>query len=126
MGLTKHALVLILPTTYFTERPFQNRTRNEFRALGKVQLHVDYTADLDDLRREARRLVESFPLWDRSQWVLQVVDATPQSVVIQVQASAADGASAWDLRCDLREGLIRYLRDHHPPWLPRTRNQYQP
>ncbi|WP_030487905.1 mechanosensitive ion channel family protein [Micromonospora chokoriensis] len=118
--------MLILPTTYFTERPFQNWTRNESRVIGKIQLHVDYTADLDDLRREARRLVESSPLWDRGQWVLQMIDSTPQTVVIQVQASAADGASAWDLRCDLREGLIRYLRDHHPQWLPRTRNQHQP
>ncbi|MEH0844739.1 mechanosensitive ion channel domain-containing protein [Micromonospora sp. CPCC 205711] len=118
--------VLILPTTYFIERPFQNWTRNESRVVGKIQIHVDHTADLDDLRREARRLVESSPLWDRDQWVLQMVDATPQTVVIQVQASAADGASAWDLRCDLREGLIRYMRDQHPQWLPRTRNQYQP
>ncbi|MET8552140.1 hypothetical protein [Micromonospora zamorensis] len=38
----------------------------------------------------------------------------------------ADGASAWDLRCDIREGLVAYLRDHHPQWLPRTRSQYQP
>ncbi|WP_238451617.1 mechanosensitive ion channel family protein [Micromonospora sp. 4G55] len=51
--------MLILPTTYFTERPFQNWTRNESRVVGKIQLHVDHTADLDDLRREARRLVES-------------------------------------------------------------------
>ncbi|TQJ21359.1 small-conductance mechanosensitive channel [Micromonospora sp. A202] len=117
---------LILPTTYFTERPFQNWTRNVSRVVGKIQIHVDHTADLDDLRREARRLVESSPLWDRSQWVLQMVDSTPQTAVIQVQASAADGASAWDLRCDLREGLVAYLRDHHPQWLPRTRSQYQP
>ncbi|MEU1396066.1 hypothetical protein ABZ403_08370 [Micromonospora zamorensis] len=31
-----------------------------------------------------------------------------------------------DLRCDLREGLVAYLRDPHPQWLPRTRSQYQP
>ncbi|WP_236648445.1 MULTISPECIES: mechanosensitive ion channel family protein [Micromonospora] len=118
--------VLILPTTYFTERPFQNWTRNESRVVGQIKLHVDHTADLDDLRTEARRLVEASPLWDRDQWVLQMVDATAQSVVIQIQASAADGPSAWDLRCDLREGLIRYLRDEHPQWLPRTRSEYKP
>ncbi|MER7893172.1 mechanosensitive ion channel domain-containing protein [Micromonospora sp. NPDC094482] len=118
--------MLILPTTYFTERPFQNWTRNETRVVGEVQIHVDHTVDLDDLRAEARRLVEASPLWDRHQWVLQMVDMTPQTVVIQVQASAADGPSAWDLRCDLREGLVRYLREHHPQWLPRTRSEYKP
>ncbi|MGV9763365.1 mechanosensitive ion channel family protein [Micromonospora tulbaghiae] len=118
--------MLILPTTWFTEHPFQNWTRHETRVVGETRLHIDHTADLDDLRAETRRIVESSPLWDRHQWVLQMVDATPQTVVVQIQASAADGPSAWDLRCDLREALIRYLRDHHPEWLPRTRSEYHP
>lgn len=118
--------MLVLPTTYFTEHTFQNWTRHETRVVGEIRIHLDHTADLDDLRQAARRLVESSPLWDRHQWVLQMVDATPQAVVIQVQASAADGPSAWDLRCDLREGLIHYVRNTHPQWLPRTRGEYQP
>ncbi|MGI5151671.1 mechanosensitive ion channel family protein [Plantactinospora sp. CA-294935] len=118
--------MLVLPTTYFTEHTFQNWTRNETRVVGEIRIHLDHTADLDDLRQVTRRLVESSPLWDQHQWVLQMVDATPQTVVIQVQASAADGPSAWDLRCDLREGLIHYLRNTHPQWLPRTRGEYQP
>ncbi|MEU0079891.1 mechanosensitive ion channel family protein [Micromonospora tulbaghiae] len=118
--------MLILPTTWFTEHPFQNWTRHETRVVGETRLHIDHTADLDDLRAETRRIIESSPLWDRHQWVLQMVDATPQTVVVQVQASAADGPSAWDLRCDVREGLIRYLRDHHPDWLPRTRGEFHP
>jgi small-conductance mechanosensitive channel len=118
--------MLILPTTYFTERPFQNWTRNAERVVGEIRIHVDHTADLNDLRAEARRLVEASPLWDRSQWVLQMVDAAAQTVVVQVQASAADGPSAWDLRCDVREGLIRYIRENHPQWLPRTRSEYKP
>jgi small-conductance mechanosensitive channel len=118
--------MLVLPTTFFTERPFQNWTRNENRVVGEIRIHLDHTADLSDLRVEARRLVEESPLWDRHQWVLQMVDVTPQTVVIQVQASAADGPSAWDLRCDIREGLIRYLREKRPQWLPRTRGEYHP
>ncbi|SCG53149.1 hypothetical protein GA0070609_2765 [Micromonospora echinaurantiaca] len=55
-----------------------------------------------------------------------MVDANPQTVVIQLQASAADGPSAWDLRCDLREAMVRYLRENHPQWLPRTRSEYKP
>lgn len=117
---------LIVPTTYFTSNTFQHWTRHEARVLGEVTLHVDYTAELDELRTHARRLVEGSPLWDRVEWVLQVVDATPATVVVQVLASATDGPSAWDLRCHLREELIKYIRDNHPQWLPRTRGQYQP
>lgn len=118
--------MLILPSSYFTDHPFQNWTRHETRVIGRVEIELDHTADLDDLRAEARRLVEASPLWDRDRWVLQMVDVNAQGVKIEVQASAADGASAWDLRCDLREGLIRYVRDHRPQWLPRTRSEYKP
>ncbi|MGW7583046.1 hypothetical protein ACWGKU_04275 [Kitasatospora sp. NPDC054768] len=34
-------------------------------------------------------------------------------------AAAADGADAFELRCQLREHLVGYLRDHHPYALPR-------
>jgi small-conductance mechanosensitive channel len=117
---------LIVPSTYFTSKPFQNWTRHEARVLGEVMLHLDYTADLDELRAETQRIVQASPLWDRAQWALQLVEAAPNTLVIQVLASAADGPSAWNLRCELREGLIKFIRDQHPQWLPRSRAQYQP
>lgn len=110
---------LVLPTTYFTTTPFQNWTRNEARVLGSVELHVGYNAPMMDLRAEARRIIERSPLWDRRDWVLQVVDSTPWSMIIRVLASAPDGPSSWDLRCDIREGLIKFLHREHPDALPR-------
>lgn len=112
---------LVLPTTYFTDMPFQNWTRNEARVLATVTLHLDYSASADELRTEAHRIVEASPLWDRRDWVLQVTDTTESSMVVRVLASAADGPSAWDLRCELLEGLIRFSQVRHRQWLPRTR-----
>ncbi|NMH99290.1 mechanosensitive ion channel family protein [Pseudonocardia acidicola] len=111
---------LVLPTTYFVTNPFQNWTRNESRVLGAVLLHLDYRAPVRELRAEARRIVENSPLWDRRDWVLQVVDSTPWSMVIRVLASAADGPSSWDLRCEIREQLIAFLRTEYPQALPRS------
>ena len=112
---------LMLPTTYFITTPFQNWTRNESRLLGAVVLHLDYRTPVAELRKEVRRVVERSPLWDGRDWVLQVVDSTPWSMVVRVLASAADAPSSWDLRCDVREHLIAYLRDQHPDaLLPRT------
>jgi hypothetical protein len=40
-----------------------------------------------------------------------------------VLVSAANAAAAWDLRCEMREKLIEFLRAEHPESLPRSRNQ---
>lgn len=117
---------LMLPTSYFTTKPFQNWTRHEARVLATVTMHLDFTAHVDEIRAETHRLLEQMPLWDQSEWVLQVVDTSDTSLCIRVLASATDGPSAWDLRCELREGLFRYLRETHPEWLPRVRSEFKP
>jgi len=114
---------LILPTSYFTTTPFQNWTRNEAQVLGSVTLHLDFTADIDVLRSQAHRIIEASPLWDRREWVMQVIEAHETTICVRVIASAADAPSSWDLRCELREGLLTYLRQRHPQWLPRTRSE---
>ncbi|GIH02843.1 mechanosensitive ion channel protein MscS [Rhizocola hellebori] len=112
---------LVLPTTYFTTTPFQNWTRNEARVVASVNLYLDYTMPITPLREEARRIIEASPLWARHEWVLQVVDTTEKTMVIQVLADAADGPSAFDLKCEIREQLIAFLRTHYPQCLPGTR-----
>lgn len=112
---------LIVPTTYFTNTPFQNWTRHESRVLGAVILHLDYAAPVAELRAEAQRLIEASALWDGRAWVLQVTDTTPSSMVVRVLASAADGPRAFDLRCELREGLIKFVQENYPRYFPITR-----
>lgn len=114
---------LVLPATYFTTTPFQNWTRREARVLGSVELYLDPSAPIPELRQKAHELVEDNPLWDRRDWVLQVTDMTERTIVVRVLASAADAPSAWDLRCDLREELLTWLVDAHPEALPRVRSE---
>jgi small-conductance mechanosensitive channel len=117
---------LVLPTTYFTRTPFENWSRRETRVLGAVLLHLDYRTPLAELRAEARRLVEASPLWDRRDWVLQVIDTTPSTMVVRVLASSADAPSSWDLRCEIREGLIVFLTARYPQALPHARLTMSP
>jgi len=112
---------LVLPTTYFTKTPFQNWTRNETAVLGSVLIHLDYRAPIEPIRVEAQRLVEASPLWDRRDWVCQVVDTTPHTKVVRVLASAADAPSSWDLRCEIREKLIDFISAEYPESLPQAR-----
>ena len=112
---------LVLPTTYFTQTPFQNWTRHESRVIGSVVLHADYSLPVSPLRQELRRVLEDSPLWDRQDWVLQVVDTTPTTMVLRALMSSADAPSNWDLRCDVREQLLAFLAEHYPEQLPRIR-----
>jgi hypothetical protein len=112
---------LVLPTTYFTTKPFQNWTRTGSRVLGTAVLHLDYSAPVDALRAEAERVITASPHWDGLDWALQVVDTTETTMVVRVLASAVDADHAYDLRCELREKLLAYVTEQHPSALPRTR-----
>ena len=66
---------LILPTTYFIEKPFQNWTRTSAEILGTVFLYTDYTVPVDKLREELTRVLQSDKNWDGNVNVLQVTDS---------------------------------------------------
>jgi small-conductance mechanosensitive channel len=112
---------LVVPLSYFIEKPFQNWTRVSAQLLGAIILSVDYSLPLDEFRQTLKTLIENHPLWDKRFWNLQVTDATERTMQIRVLVTAADSSKAWDLRCDLREKLISYLQKHHPKSLPQLR-----
>jgi len=113
---------LVVPVTYFLEKPFQNWTRTSSDIIGSVLIHLDYNTPLEPLRDEARRLCESAgKLWDGKTCVLQVTEAGAETMTVRVLASSGDASKAWDLRCLLREGLIDFVRTHHPECLPKRR-----
>lgn len=112
---------LVLPISYFLEKPFQNWTRTTASLIGSVFLFTDYTVPVDDLRAELERIVRQTPLWDGNVCVLQVTDATERAVQLRALVSATNAPRAWDLRCVVREKLIAYLQREHPGALPRIR-----
>ncbi|MFC3501819.1 mechanosensitive ion channel family protein [Micromonospora krabiensis] len=114
---------LILPTSYFTSKPFQNWTRTEAAVLGTAEFDVDWSVPVQAMREELRRLVESSDLWDGRVCVLQVTDATGGTVRVRALVSAADAGSLWDLRCLVREHLVAWVRDQRPVAMPRVRTE---
>jgi hypothetical protein len=62
-------------------------------------------------------------LWDGQVGILQVTDATENTVVIRALVSAATADATWDLRCEVREKLIAFLQSEYPGALPRRRNE---
>jgi small-conductance mechanosensitive channel len=112
---------LVVPISYFIETPFQNWTRVSADLLGTVYLFCDYTVPVQALREELRRILEQSEEWDREVCVVQVTDATEQTMVVRALMSASDASLLWTLRCVVREKLIDYIRREYPESLPRFR-----
>ncbi len=112
---------LILPLNYFIEKPFQNWTRTSVELLGTVFIYLDYTAPLEEMRKELNRLLPQNHLWDGRVGILQVTDFKERSMEVRILVSAADAGSAFDLRCWVREKMITFLQQQHPDALPVTR-----
>ncbi len=112
---------LIVPVSKFLEEPFQNWTRETSQLLGSVFLYVDPTADVGRIRIKAAAIAAANSLWDQRFTNLQVTDLKDEVMELRVLVTASDAARAFDLRCDVREALMTFLRDELPEALPRRR-----
>lgn len=117
---------LILPLTYFIEKPFQNWTHHSADLLGSVHLNVDWTVPVDRLREKLKEVVQDNKLWDGKVQVLQVVEATGPMVQLRILVSARNSGQAWDLRCQVREQMVKFLQQEYPHALPRQRVEFGP
>lgn len=114
---------MVVPLSYFIEKPFQNWTRETSALIGSVFLYVDYTVPIEKLRERLMEIVRASPLWDGRVVVLQVSDAKDHTIELRALVSARSAPASWDLRCEVREKLIAYLQEEFPDALPRTRQE---
>jgi small-conductance mechanosensitive channel len=112
---------LVVPITFFIEKPFQNWTRTSADILGTVFLQVDYDVPVDAVRQELTRILEASPNWDRKVNVLHVTDAKERTLELRALASSSDASKSWDLRCEVREKLVAFILKSYPESLPRLR-----
>jgi small-conductance mechanosensitive channel len=112
---------MILPLTYFLEKPFQNWTRETASLIGSVFVYVDYAIPVAAVREALHEIAKSSPLWDGKVVMLQVSDAREHTIELRALVSARNAPQTWDLRCEVREKLIAYLQQEHPSALPTAR-----
>jgi small-conductance mechanosensitive channel len=114
---------MIVPVTYFLEKSFQNWTRSSTNILGTVFLYVDYTAPVSEIRHKLLEFLQGSQTWDKEVWALQVTNAGEHVLELRALMSAVDAPTSWDLRCEIREKLIAFLKEIYPESLPRTRTE---
>ena len=112
---------LIVPLTYFIEKPFQNWTRENSALIGVAMFYVDYRAPVAAIRDKLEDIAKASPNWDGQVVNLQVTDCKDETMELRCLISAGSAGKAFDLRCEVREKLIDFLQREHPEALPRKR-----
>jgi len=112
---------LVVPITKFLEEPFQNWTRSTSALLGTVLWYLDPATDIDRLRIKLAELVKNNPKWDGRFFNMQVTSMDSCTIEVRALMTAANADEAFDLRCDVREGLLEFIRAEMPEALPRRR-----
>jgi small-conductance mechanosensitive channel len=112
---------LILPLSSVTDKPFQNWTLSSSSQIGTVFWYIDYMTPTEPIRERFNELVKDSKLWDGQVAVFQVTDITAEAVQVRGLVSAASPGAAWDLRCEIREKLLRWIQDAYPQSLPLIR-----
>jgi small-conductance mechanosensitive channel len=116
---------LVVPITYFLEKPFQNWTRSSSNLLGTVFLYVDYMLPIDKLRQALHEILVSSENWDKQVWELQMTNAGERTIELRALMSASDATTTWNLRCEVREKLLAFIREKYPDCLPRVRAELE-
>ncbi|MRG96068.1 mechanosensitive ion channel family protein [Polyangium spumosum] len=113
---------LVLPIGQLLEKPFQNWTRGSPELMGTIFFHADYTVPIEVLREEVKRVCEEDPDWDGRVAGLLVTDAQATTLQLRALVSAANADKLWDLRCRVRERLVKRLQElEGGRYLPRMR-----
>jgi len=112
---------LIVPAHKFLGESFQNWTRSDSQLLGTVFLHLDPMAQVDQVRARYEELITAHPLWDGRVQAVQVTDTAPDYMEVRLLMSAKDAGTAFDLRCDIREAMMAFIRDEMPEAVARRR-----
>ncbi|MGO2633648.1 MAG: mechanosensitive ion channel family protein [Galactobacter sp.] len=116
---------LILPSTYFTTKPFENWSRESREINGSITMDLTWDAPVEWIRHRVEQLTEASEEWDGRVAATTVTDAEGGLLRIGITVSARNIDDLGALRGHLREKLIQELREKYPLSLPvfHTRGQ---
>jgi small-conductance mechanosensitive channel len=116
---------LVAPIGRFLDQSFENWTKLGSALRGYVMIPTDFAIPVDTLRAELERICKASSLWDGRSCRLEVTDVTSdKALVLRATVSARNSDALWDLRCEVREALVRFLVGlESGKHLPRVRTQ---
>lgn len=114
---------LVVPLSYMMTNPFQNWTRSSSNLIGTVMFNVDYMADVGRIRTKVEDIVKTSKLWDGNVINVAVTDLSEHTMQVRILATSSDSGKNFDLRCEIREKILCWMREEYPEALPRRRTE---
>lgn len=113
---------LVVPMSKFLDQSFQNWTKVSPELLGTVSVWADFRLPVEAAREELARILDDNPRFDGRASGVQIVGCTDRTMEVRALVSSKDAGDLWDLRCEVREKLLRWLATYEDGrYLPRTR-----
>ena len=113
--------LLIIPTCRFIDDSFENWSRANERLTGAVMLHLDPITYVEPIRSEFERYLSAHELFDGRTQSCLMTEAYPESVELRLAMSAQTIGDLWQLRCDVREHMLAWIRENQEEALIRHR-----
>ncbi|MEE4200996.1 mechanosensitive ion channel family protein [Erythrobacter sp.] len=113
--------VLVVPTSRFLDDSFENWSRLDESLTGTVMLHLDPITKVPPIRAEFERFVQTHELFDGRNKALLVTETWPESIELRLSMSAHTIGELFQLRCDVREHMMGWLRENMEEALIRHR-----
>ncbi|WP_411824743.1 mechanosensitive ion channel family protein [Leptospira sp. 'Mane'] len=102
---------LIVPISYFLEKPFENWTKISSETVGNVLLYVRYATPIDILKKEATQFIFNHPLFTHIGFGIQIIETNPSYITVQIQSSGKTPEDCSKLQMELREHMVGFLKD---------------
>lgn len=111
---------LIVPISYFIEKPFENWSHDAKSLRSSLVFHVSFKLPIHVLREEFNRIVENSNAWDGEVKKLQVADLNEKNVEVRIQISAENADKLSDLRSEIREKILDFIQKNYPEGFPKS------
>ena len=100
---------LILPVTYFLERPFTNWTRTSAESLTSFTLVLSLAASLPAIRKQVETILHACPLWNGGKWEVMISELGETSMKVRITLGAPNPEIAFQLKSHVQEHILDYL-----------------
>jgi len=112
---------VILPISYFIEKPFTNLSRDEQGIAGAIKLYVDYTLPIEPVRNELSKILTESSFWNKRVNSLAVSGFKENTVELTIKASSNNSDNLGTLSNEIREKLLEFIRQNYPESFPKFR-----